>query len=195
MSATGPRGKSPRLWVFSARYDLARFECIQPMYSLVKRQAEVEILPLAASEGLGVISYSPLGSGLLSGRYSPGMQAERGRLMENQMQDSATACRSISMSLSLRRLRTGARLAPRDAGRGMGHGEPGAHRADRRRAESGTVGGVVAGRGGGDDAGVAGRDPGTSCGPRRRNRSERGTIGDPVRRGKGEGIVPVRPAS
>ena len=55
------------------------------MYSLVKRQAEVEILPLALSEQMGVISYSPLGSGLLSGKYGPGMQAERGRLMENQM--------------------------------------------------------------------------------------------------------------
>ena len=69
----------------SALHDLARFECIQPMYNLVKRQAEVEILPLALSEQVGVISYSPLGSGLLSGKYGPGMQAERGRLMENQM--------------------------------------------------------------------------------------------------------------
>jgi aryl-alcohol dehydrogenase-like predicted oxidoreductase len=69
----------------SARHDLARFECIQPMYNLVKRQAEVEILPLALSEQMGVISYSPLGSGLLSGKYGPGMQAERGRLMENHM--------------------------------------------------------------------------------------------------------------
>ena len=34
---------------------------------------------------MGVISYSPLGSGLLSGKYGPGMQAERGRLIENQM--------------------------------------------------------------------------------------------------------------
>ena len=37
----------------SARHDLARFECIQPMYSLVKRQAEVEILPLALSDRWG----------------------------------------------------------------------------------------------------------------------------------------------
>jgi aryl-alcohol dehydrogenase-like predicted oxidoreductase len=37
------------------------------MYNLVKRQAEVEVLPLAASEQIGVISYSPLGAGLLTG--------------------------------------------------------------------------------------------------------------------------------
>lgn len=53
----------------SERHDWARFECIQPMYSLLKRQVEVEILPLAQSEQVGVISYSPLGGGILSGKY------------------------------------------------------------------------------------------------------------------------------
>jgi aryl-alcohol dehydrogenase-like predicted oxidoreductase len=48
----------------------AKFALLQPMYSLAKRQAEVEILPLAEGEKLGVISYSPLGGGLLSGKYS-----------------------------------------------------------------------------------------------------------------------------
>ena len=67
----------------SARERLARFELIQPMYSLAKRQAEVEILPLAASEGLGVIPYSPLGGGLLVGRYSRGENATSGRFVEN----------------------------------------------------------------------------------------------------------------
>lgn len=69
----------------AAREGLARFELIQPMYNLVKRQAEVEILPLAIAERLGVIPYSPLAAGLLTGRYSrDGMQAE-GRLTENRM--------------------------------------------------------------------------------------------------------------
>ena len=69
----------------SAREGLARFACLQPMYNLVKRQAEVEILPLAQAEGLGVISFSPLGSGLLTGKYSRTRQPERGRLVENPM--------------------------------------------------------------------------------------------------------------
>lgn len=55
----------------SAREGWARFECLQPMYNLVKRQAEVEILPMAQAENLGVIPYSPLGGGLLTGKYSP----------------------------------------------------------------------------------------------------------------------------
>jgi len=67
----------------SAREGLARFELIQPMYNLVKRQAEVEILPLAASEGLGVIPYSPLAAGLLVGRYRRGERADGGRLVES----------------------------------------------------------------------------------------------------------------
>jgi aryl-alcohol dehydrogenase-like predicted oxidoreductase len=69
----------------SAKKGWARFECIQPMYNLVKRQAEVEILPLAQSENLGVISYSPLGGGLLTGKYGVERRPDSGRLMENQI--------------------------------------------------------------------------------------------------------------
>jgi aryl-alcohol dehydrogenase-like predicted oxidoreductase len=69
----------------SAKEGWARFECIQPMYNLVKRQAEVELLPLAQSEQLGVITYSPLGGGLLSGKYSSKDRPASGRLVENQM--------------------------------------------------------------------------------------------------------------
>lgn len=68
----------------SAREGLARFECIQPMYSLAKRQAEVEILPLAASEQLGVIPYSPLGGGLLTGKYTTSTKPDQGRLVQHQ---------------------------------------------------------------------------------------------------------------
>src|SRR5690606_34307319 len=69
----------------SALHGCARFECIQPMYNLVKRQAEVEILPLAASEGLGVIPYSPLGGGLLTGKYTATQRPSEGRLVKNTM--------------------------------------------------------------------------------------------------------------
>lgn len=49
---------------------------IQPMYNLAKRQAEVELLPMAASEGLAVFPYSPLGGGLFSGKYGTGKPTE-----------------------------------------------------------------------------------------------------------------------
>ena len=66
----------------SYREALARFEVVQPMYNLVKRQAEVEILPLAGAEGLAVAPYSPLGGGLLTGKYAGGARPEHGRLVD-----------------------------------------------------------------------------------------------------------------
>jgi len=63
-----------------------RIQCLEPMYSLLKRQAEVEILPMAESESLGVIAYSPLGGGLLSGKYRKGNST--GRLKTNRMYQS-----------------------------------------------------------------------------------------------------------
>lgn len=63
----------------------SHFQCVQPMYSLAKRQAEAEILPLVQAEGLGAISYSPLGGGLLSGKYTTAARPEHGRLVQNSM--------------------------------------------------------------------------------------------------------------
>lgn len=57
-----------------------RIDVIQPMYSLVKRQAEVELLPMCASEGILAATYSPLGGGLLTGKYAKG---GTGRLSED----------------------------------------------------------------------------------------------------------------
>jgi len=49
--------------------------CIQPMYNLLKRQAEVELFPMAAHEDLGVLAYGPLAGGLLTGKYLAGQPA------------------------------------------------------------------------------------------------------------------------
>jgi aryl-alcohol dehydrogenase-like predicted oxidoreductase len=69
----------------SERLGLARVACVQPMYNLAKRQAEVEILPMAHASGLGVFPYSPLGGGLLSGKYGVGARPGGGRLVDNAM--------------------------------------------------------------------------------------------------------------
>lgn len=69
----------------AALRDLPAFACIQPMYNLAKRQAEAEILPLAEAEGLGVVTYSPLGGGLLSGKYGVDVRPQHGRLVDNAM--------------------------------------------------------------------------------------------------------------
>ena len=59
-------------------------DCIQPMYSLVKRQAEVEILPMALDQKLGVVSYSPIGAGVLTGKYQDSEKEVVGRLHQKR---------------------------------------------------------------------------------------------------------------
>ena len=63
----------------------ARMSAIQPMYNLVKRTAEIELLPMAFAEGLAVTPYSPLGGGLLSGKYGRERRPEAGRVVDNPM--------------------------------------------------------------------------------------------------------------
>ena len=57
---------------------LERFACLQPQYSLVERNIEREVLPVCVEEGLGVIPWSPLGGGFLSGKYRRGEKPPQG---------------------------------------------------------------------------------------------------------------------
>jgi aryl-alcohol dehydrogenase-like predicted oxidoreductase len=69
----------------------------QPLYNLVNRQAEVEQITAAAFHGLGVVPYSPLARGVLSGKYQPGSapaedsRAGRGdkRILETEWRDES----------------------------------------------------------------------------------------------------------
>jgi aryl-alcohol dehydrogenase-like predicted oxidoreductase len=49
-----------------------RFACYQPQYSLVVRDIDEEIVPVLKLKGLGCVAWSPLGSGYLTGKYTPG---------------------------------------------------------------------------------------------------------------------------
>jgi aryl-alcohol dehydrogenase-like predicted oxidoreductase len=51
--------------------EIAPVETLQPQYSLIERDVESEILPFAEREDIGVIVYSPMGSGLLTGTMTP----------------------------------------------------------------------------------------------------------------------------
>jgi aryl-alcohol dehydrogenase-like predicted oxidoreductase len=55
-------------WVARDR-DLQRFVCEQPPYSILVRPVEADVLPTCARHGMGVITYSPLAGGWLSGRW------------------------------------------------------------------------------------------------------------------------------
>ena len=59
---------------------LTRFVAAQNELSLVKREAEDELLPLCDSLGIGVLPYFPLASGLLTGKHTPGQTPTEGRL-------------------------------------------------------------------------------------------------------------------
>lgn len=59
------------LWT-SDKHNLHKFACVQPLYNLVNRDVEVELMPLCKEHGLGVVSYSPLARGILSGKYKSG---------------------------------------------------------------------------------------------------------------------------
>jgi 1-deoxyxylulose-5-phosphate synthase len=63
---------APQLWeslTISRGQGLQRLEEVQLPYSLVQREIESELLPLCTQEQIGVIAYSPLGAGFLSGKY------------------------------------------------------------------------------------------------------------------------------
>ena len=59
---------------------LTRFVAAQNELSLVKREAEDDLLPLCDSLGIGVLPYFPLASGLLTGKHTPGRTPTEGRL-------------------------------------------------------------------------------------------------------------------
>ena len=65
----------------AAKFD-TRIAMFQPMYNLVTRQVEVEILPMGLSEDIAIVPYSPLGGGLLTGKYVGG---GGGRLADDAM--------------------------------------------------------------------------------------------------------------
>lgn len=71
------------------------FSCIQPMYSLLKRQCESELLPMAAAENLGVLPYGPVAGGYLTGKYLNTNPAD-GRFSENKMYRNRYAHKSNS---------------------------------------------------------------------------------------------------
>ncbi|MCZ6677909.1 MAG: aldo/keto reductase [Candidatus Poribacteria bacterium] len=84
------------LWV-SDRMNLDRFACVQPLYNIVNRDIEVELLPFCRQHGVGVVSYSPLARGVLSGKYLPGQPPPPGsraarrdrRMLQTELRDES----------------------------------------------------------------------------------------------------------
>lgn len=103
------------LWT-SDKLNLNRFVCVQPLYNLVNRDVEVELLPLCQEHGIGVVSYSPLARGILTGKYQSGQPFPQGsraaradkRMREAELRDASLEvaqqlsqhCRARNVSLS-----------------------------------------------------------------------------------------------
>lgn len=60
------------------RLGVAKPVVSQPLYNIVNRQVETEQLAAAAAHGLGVVPFSPLARGVLSGKYAPNVEPEAG---------------------------------------------------------------------------------------------------------------------
>lgn len=79
-----------------------RFVSLQPQYSLLARDIEAEVLPTCERHGLGTLTWSPLGGGVLTGRYARGGSPDRdsriGRLLASPRRSLAPGPRSCSPS-------------------------------------------------------------------------------------------------
>jgi 1-deoxyxylulose-5-phosphate synthase len=75
------------LWIADTR-NAHPFIAVQNPYSLLNRTLEGEMFGLARDRGLGVMAYSPLAVGLLSGAYQPGQHAPNGTLWGSRRRDS-----------------------------------------------------------------------------------------------------------
>lgn len=71
----------------------------QPYYNLLNRQPEVEVLPVCAHHGIGIVPYSPIARGVLAGKYLPGAQPDPGsragrgdkRMMQTEFRQESLA--------------------------------------------------------------------------------------------------------
>jgi voltage-dependent potassium channel beta subunit len=65
--------------VYTARqFNLDRIASNQPIYNMLQRYIERDVLPLCEREGIGQVVFSPLSQGILTGKYQPGQQPQQG---------------------------------------------------------------------------------------------------------------------
>ncbi len=75
------------LWT-SKTSNLSSFVTVQPRYNLMDRQIEGELVPCCQAYGIGVIPYSPLAGGFLTGKYRKGEEPPDGRLSQQMSASS-----------------------------------------------------------------------------------------------------------
>ncbi|MBC7352375.1 MAG: aldo/keto reductase [Thermogutta sp.] len=74
------------LWV-SDKHGWVRFQSLQALYNLAIRDIEVELVPLCQDQNLGILPWSPLAFGLLSGKYRRNAPMPQGTRMQGALKD------------------------------------------------------------------------------------------------------------
>jgi hypothetical protein len=121
----------------------------QPYYNLLNRMPEVEILPACRHHGIGVVPYSPIARGVLTGKYAAGRPPEGHARRPRRQAHAETEFRAESLAIA-QQLKARTRRPRRDAGavrHGLGAGQPGRQLGDRRAAHLRAVAGLPAGAG------------------------------------------------
>ena len=95
---------------------VAKFVSSQPQYSLLWREPEDEVIPLCAANGISQIVWSPLGQGVLSGKYDPDSAAAarfaRGERGDGRVHGPADAARRAARGAAAEADRRGGRADP-----------------------------------------------------------------------------------
>ena len=179
-------------WV-AERRGRERFVCEQPPYSILVRGVEKDVLPTCLRHGMGVIPWSPLAGGWLSGRYRLDIevpQSRRAQMIPGRYDMSLPGNqRKLEAADALGEARRGERDDTDRAGARVRDPSPRGDRGDHRAANDGAPR-VAAARGGGDAVRRGARP----------DRRDRAAGGEPQsrRRGLGEpgpGVVRASPVS
>ena len=97
------------LWT-SDRRNLASLCCVQPLYNIVNRNPELELFPFCQRFGIGVMAYSPLARGVLTGKYSAGQafpDGSRAARGDRRIQETELRPESFDVALEVQSLAKG----------------------------------------------------------------------------------------
>jgi len=76
--------------IYTAReLNLDRIASNQPIYNMLQRYIERDVLPRCEREGIGQVVFSPLSQGILTGKYKPGQQPEQGTRAADPMANTS----------------------------------------------------------------------------------------------------------
>lgn len=103
-------GLMKNLWA-SEKHGLARFDSVQNNFSLINRRCENELAQVCRMEGVSLLPYSPLGGGVLTGKYQNGALPPGARFSEYLVNGGERQQRMARRFVNERTLETTARLA------------------------------------------------------------------------------------